>query len=148
MKVSQIRHTGITVRNLEKSVAFYRDVLGMKDVGRAERRDEFISRVVGIPNTYLKMAFLSMGPVTLELLEYVTPNGRPAGVSRPNDVGNLHVAFEVDDIEQAYRELKVKGAKFADKPQYVPDGQGKGTGAIYLWDPDGINLELLQSPKG
>ncbi len=50
-------------------------------------------------------------------------------------------------FKSAYRELTAKGVRFADRPQYVPDGPDGGLGAIYFYDPDGITLELIQAPK-
>jgi len=148
MKVGDQHHVGITVSDLEGSVAFYRDVLGMTVQNQGEAKGEFISRVVGVPGTHVKTAYLSAGALSLELFQYITPTGgRQQHSTRPFDVGNYHLAFLVDDMEEAYRELTSSGVKFADIPQYVAEGEAKGLGAIYFYDPDGITLELIQKPK-
>jgi len=148
MEVRDQHHVGITVSDLERSIAFYRDVLGMELENQGEAKGEFISRVVGVPGTHVKTAYLSASALSLELFQYITPTGgRQQASLRPFDVGNYHLAFLVDDMEQAYRELASTGVKFADVPQYVPEGEDKGLGAIYFYDPDGITLELIQKPK-
>ena len=148
MKVTGQHHIGITVTDLDRSVAFYKDVLGMQLESQDEMSGEFISRVVGVPGTHIKCAYLSADDLTLELFQYLAPTGGKQQASlRPIDVGNYHLAFLVDDMKEAYQELTSKGVKFADAPQYVPEGPDKGLGAIYFYDPDGITLELIQTPK-
>jgi catechol 2,3-dioxygenase-like lactoylglutathione lyase family enzyme len=148
MKIMGQHHVGITVSDIEKSVEFYRDVLGMKLENRSEMKGEFISNVVGVPGAVLKGANLSADGLLLELFQYVAPKGGKQRASlRQFDVGHYHLAFLVDDIADAYKKLTAKGVKFSEKPQYVPDGPAKGLGAIYFWDPDGVALEFIQKPK-
>jgi catechol 2,3-dioxygenase-like lactoylglutathione lyase family enzyme len=148
MKVTGQHHIGITVTNLERSVAFYRDVLGMQFESQDELEGEFISKVVGVSGTHVKCAYLSANGLTLELFQYLAPTGGKQQANlRPIDVGNYHLAFLVDDMQEAYQELTSKGVKFADVPQYVSEGPEKGLGAIYFYDPDGITLELIQTPR-
>ena len=147
MKITGQHHIGITVTDLERSVEFYRDLLGMKLESTAEMEGEFISNVVGVPGTQLKGAYLSAGDLTLELFQYLSPSGgnKKAGL-RQFDTGHYHLAFEVDDIQDAYDKLTARGVPFSEKPQFVPDGPDKGLGAIYFWDPDGVALEFIQKP--
>ena len=65
---------------------------------------------------------------------------------RTNNVGCAHLGFNVDDLPRMYAELKAKGVQFKPEPQEVPAGPNKGTMAVYFMDPDGIPLELLQTP--
>jgi catechol 2,3-dioxygenase-like lactoylglutathione lyase family enzyme len=153
METLRIHHTGITISNLERSLSFYRDVLGMEDDGyRSERpanwSDDFIGKNIGIPGTQLKIAWLTKGDVRLELIEYVVPKGQQRAKTQPSDVGNAHVAFQVDDMEAWYNKLTGMGIKFAAYPPTITEGPTKGVSAIYLWDPDGINVELLYRPPG
>jgi catechol 2,3-dioxygenase-like lactoylglutathione lyase family enzyme len=148
MKITGQHHVGITVSDIDRSVGFYRDVLGLELQSRGEMSGEFISKVVGVPGTHIKSAYLTVGDLTLELFQYVAPKGgRQRASLRQFDVAHYHLAFQVDDIEDAYRTLTAKGVKFSDVPQYVAEGENKGLGAIYLWDPDGVALEFIQAAK-
>lgn len=148
MKITGQHHVGITVSDIDKSIAFYRDVLGMKLESTSNMEGAFISNVVGVPGAVLKGANLSSDGLLLELFQYVAPKGGKQKASlRQFDVGHYHLAFLVDDIEDAYKTLTAKGVKFSERPQYVPDGPDKGLGAIYFWDPDGIALEFIQKPR-
>ena len=148
MRITGQHHVGITVSDIDRSVGFYRDVLGLKLQSQGEMSGEFISKVVGVPGTHIKSAYLTAGGLTLELFQYVAPKGgRQRASLQQFDVGHYHLAFQVDDIEDAYRALTARGVRFSDVPQYVPEGPDKGLGAIYFWDPDGVALEFIQAAK-
>ena len=152
MRLLGANHSGFTVSNLERSIDFYRDTLGLEMVGRwdvdKDYHNDIVGRLVGIPGAQAKIALLAVGSFVLELLEYVDPKGKPAAPLRPNDVGNTHVTFEVEDIEVAYKELLDKGVKVTAPPCYIAEGEFDGYSAIYFWDPDGIPMELVRRPKG
>ena len=153
MKLKTILHTGLTVSNLDKSVEFYQDVLGLDLIFRVDDRapgwnNDYIGRLVGIPNAELREAWLALGDHVVELVEYLSPKGQSTSQTRPNDVGNVHVCFLVDDIEAAYKELSAKGVRFAGPPPKVAEGERAGVSGIYMWDPDGHNIELLYYPPG
>ena len=148
MKITGQHHVGITVSDIDQSVEFYKDVLGLTLDSTTEMDREFISNVVGVPGTKLKGAYLSAGDLVLELFQYVEPTGGKQKASlRQFDTGHYHLAFQVDDLDDAYAKLTAKGVKFSEEPQYVPDGPDKGLGAIYFWDPDGVALEFIQAPR-
>ena len=145
MKITGQHHVGITVSDIDRSIEFYRDVLGMELESRTDMSGEFISNVVGVPGASLKGANMKAGDLILEMFQYVAPvGGKQRASLRQSDVGHYHLAFQVDDIEDAYQKLTAKGVNFSEVPQYVPDGPAKGLGAIYFWDPDGIALEFIQ----
>ena len=140
-------HTSFTVGNVERSIAFYRDLLGMELISLAERDPAFTEKVTAIPGAHLKIAYLQAPGHRLELIEYLAPPGKKPDL-QTNNVGCAHVGFNVDDLPRMYADLKAKGVHFKSAPQEVNAGPNKGALAVYFTDPDGITLEFLQSKKG
>src|SRR5215471_9275475 len=84
-------HVGITVSDLARSMAFYRDLLGFNVAyERGEVTAEYMPRLVGVPGARLKIAGLDVPGLHLDLIEYISPKGAPAA-GPPNDVGNVHI---------------------------------------------------------
>lgn len=137
-------HVGLTVSDLSRSVAFYRDRLGFEvKYERGEVTAEYMPRLVGVPGARLKIAGLDLPGLHLDLLEYIAPRG--AEVACPTyDVGNGHLGFTVDDIWAAYRRLSAAGVRFKSEPVAITQGPNKGGWAVYFVDPDGITLEMIQ----
>lgn len=146
-------HVSFTVRDLDASVKWYTEVLGLEFVRGQVQHNEYTGKLVGYPEAHLKVAQLRVPGQTIpmsrhhiELVEYVNPRGEdiPLDTNR-NGVG--HWAFMVDDIHAEFDRLKALGVKFkADKPVAIEQGVNKGGFAVYFTDPDGITLELLQPP--
>jgi len=142
MKVLGVAHTSFTVSDLARSVAFYRDILGMELVTQFEGRGQIVETILGMPGAHLKTAFLKAGDHTLELIQYLHPKGKPYD-RRTCDVGPCHMAFLVADINEAYKSLSAKGVHFKSAPQ-SSELEGATHWACYMTDPDGITLELIQ----
>ena len=139
-------HVGLTVSNLERSIAFYRDLLGFHVAyERGEVTAEYMPKLVGIPGARLKIAGLDIPGLRLDLIEYLAPKGLASAGVTP-DVGNVHVGFTVDDLWAAYRSLSAAGVKFKSEPIRPTTGPNKGGWAIYFVDPDGTTLEMIQRP--
>jgi catechol 2,3-dioxygenase-like lactoylglutathione lyase family enzyme len=140
-------HTGFSVGNLERSIGFYRDVLGLELVGRQSGTAEYLSSVTGFSGVHLEMAFFkasSEDDHLLELLEYASHPGEPTP-RETNRPGNGHLCFVVDDIRSCYRELTAKGVRFVSEPALITAGVNRGAQAAYFRDPDGFTLELFQT---
>ena len=138
-------HTGFIVKDLEKSVAFYTDVLGMKIARRMEREGEFINQVLGFPDAHIKGAFVDQGEGhQLELIQYITPVSGPGGVER-NDLGAAHLAFFVEDLARFYAEKSQQGLRFINPPAEQRDDNGNLQRSVaYSQDPDGNWLEFVE----
>lgn len=139
-----IHHVGIIVDDLEKSLAFYRDVLGAEFLYGAEASPEEVEKEVNVPGAVTKLAVLKLGSHTIELVEYVKPKIRPQGLSAAA-IGTLHMAIEVDDIDGEVKRLKEKGVKFNAPPKLIEEGENKGWIWTYFNDPDGCQLELVEN---
>jgi len=141
-------HTSFTVSDVERSVAFYRDLLGFKLLSLAERPREFAEIATGIPGAHLKVAYLEApGGHRLELIQYLSPPGVKLD-TRTNNVGSAHLALNADDLRQMYSELKAKGVRFKGEPIEVPAGPNRGNLMVYMLDPDDFTLELIQIRAG
>ena len=93
-------HTGITVSNLERSLAFWRDVLGFEFSHTAHQKGELAQEITGVEGAEIKLAVLKTpGGHKIELLEYLAPADRKRANLRPCDVGSVHVALLVEDLD-------------------------------------------------
>jgi glyoxylase I family protein len=148
MKIIAADHTGITVRNLERSLAFWRDVLGLELSHTPHHTGKLASEVTGVPGAEIKIAVLKGYGHKIELLEYVLPNDRKEDVDlRPCDVGHVHVAFVVDDLDAMLKKIAASGWKAPGSPQTLTAGPNAGKRVVYVRDPDGTTIELMQPPN-
>ena len=148
LRVISADHTGITVSNLERSLAFWRDVLGFELSHTAHQRGEMAEEITGVNGAELKLAVLKApGGHKIELLEYLAPADRKRANPRPCDNGSVHVALLVEDLEAALKRIAASGWKAAGKPQMLTKGPNAGKRVVYVRDPDGTTIELMQPPK-
>ena len=129
--LEKIAHTCIAVNDMERSIAFYRDVVGC-EVGTAQ---EFKDSTC-VP--------LKIGADMLELMKLRDPDGsvlqRPPD---PNDRGTVHICFRVNDIEEHARKVKESGASVTKELFDLTLGNGSVIRCFYFRDPDGYQLQYL-----
>ena len=142
-------HTGITVSSLERSLAFWRDVLGFELSHTAHQTGEMASEITGVAGAEIKLAVVKTpGGHKIELLEYIAPADCKRDVDfRPCDVGSVHVALIVDDLDAVLSAINVSGWKAAGKPQTLQSGPNAGKRVVYVRDPDGTTIEFMQQPS-
>ncbi len=144
--IGHVHHVGLTVKDLDKSLAWYRQMFGVEPVFVTYAEGEQLSAAVGVPGAKLSFAFLRFGETDVELLSY--NNDRDENFSRRNcDVGSPHLCILVDDIDASYRDLKAKGVEFFAEPLHIEGGPLDGCSFVYFRDPDGITLELFEEAK-
>ena len=141
-------HTGVTVSNLQRSLAFWRDVLGFELSHTAHQTGELAEEITGIAGAEIKLAVVKApGGHKIELLEYLAPPDRKKHPDvRPCDVGSVHVALLVDDVEPILQGISASGWKPAGKPQTLKTGPNAGKRVVYVRDPDGTTIEFMQPP--
>ena len=147
-----VESVGMTVSNLERSIAFFRDVLAFELVDRFEDAGRDTELLTGVFGARTRSARMRLGTEVLELTEFVAPRGRPFPPdSRGNDQWFQHVAIIVSDMDLAYQRLRDHGVTHASTgPQRLPDWNPAAGGieAFYFQDPDGHFLEVLEFPPG
>ena len=143
-------HTGITVSNLERSLAFWQDVLGFELSHTAHQTGEMASEITGVKGAEIKLAVVKApGGHKIELLEYLAPLERKSdGDLRPCYVGFVHVALIVEDLDAILRAIKASGWKAAGNPQTLRSGPNTGKRVVYVRDPDGTTIEFMQALRG
>ncbi len=147
--IHEVTHIGITVRSLETSVAFYRDVLGLRFVGELTMQGEETDKLFCSTNCEVKIAYLNGSEELLappiELIQFQSEECQAEEPSLKR-TSISEICFRVEDIEEVYANLKSKGVEFLSEPQFfdfTKDGFTKSK-AVYFKDPDGIILELMQ----
>src|SRR6478672_7361444 len=139
-------HTGITVSNIERSLEFWRDVLGFELSHRAHQKGELAEQITGVSGAEILIAVVKAPGHKIELLEYRAPEDRKRLDARPCDVGSVHIALVVDELDTLLERIAASGWKAAGKPQTLTVGPNAGKRVIYVRDPDGTTIELMQAP--
>jgi lactoylglutathione lyase len=153
MTVRAIWHFSFHVGNLDRSIHFYTDLLGLRLVHQQDQSNAYTSLLVGYDDAYLRVAQLAapdrdeLSPSShdLELIEYVRPRMDPLPVERARP-GSSHLAFTVEDIDAEFRRLQAAGVQFVSAPNAITAGVNVGGACCYFLDPDGSTLELVQRP--
>jgi catechol 2,3-dioxygenase-like lactoylglutathione lyase family enzyme len=139
----KFNHVSITVADLDRSLAFYRDLLGLKVKQVGEVDAPYIGKIIGVEGTDIRLAEFDLGNDTLlELFEYRSPTGEPI---RPHtwNPGATHIAFNVDDIDELWGRLKEAGVPTrSPEPIMIDDPRWYGVRCAYIEDPDGVTIEL------
>ncbi len=129
MKALKVDHIGIAVTDLEESLKFYTDILGLECQGTEVVEEQKV-----------RVAFLPVGDTEIELLESTDPEGPIARFIEKNGPGVQHIAFKVDDIEAAIASMNDKGMKMIDEaPRY-----GAGGAKIAFMHPKGTGRVLIE----
>lgn len=138
-------HVGFHVQDLDRSVSYYRNVIGLELVDQLVRDEPYLSQVTGYPQISLKIALLveSNSRVMLELIEYPSGLGTPIDTATANP-GTGHVCFVVDDVDRIYERAIDAGYPSVNPPVTPTKGMWVGGRSIYMLDPDGIRVELVQ----
>ena len=119
-----LHHVGITVKDLDASISFYHDVLGLPFSNEPSPwfEGEELGPAVGVPGAALRQVSLQLGDTILELLEYKSPPSETMMPLKSNNRGASHVGFLVDDIAAKKAELEAKGVEFYGPVNFVDEG--------------------------
>lgn len=140
-----IHHVAVHVNDLDKMIGFYKAAFGFEVVGEpfGWEKNDFIDRIVDVPNSAARGAMLRCGTCYLEMFQYIQPDGE----KRPRDAtdkGYTHFCVDVTEIEQEYERLKGLGMTFG-QPAPIDVGHVK---TIYGRDPEGNLIEIQQTIEG
>lgn len=143
-------HVGLTVSNMETALDFYA-LLGFekRDPQNLEILDqEWLPGIVQLSPANMKVSFVGMGPLNIELIEYLDPKGGAATPLDVNDAGSAHFGLEVADVGAEYERLAAAGVRFRGEPVTIPADVPAfgGVTAVYGYDPDGNCFEMQNFP--
>ena len=141
--VSDYLHVGISVRNLDESVKFYTEVLGMEEGIRVSHKGETISRVVAVEDAEVDVCYVTSGIHRLELIEYKNKDQAKLNTAyqSQDDPGLVHIAFIVDDIDEIYQKIRDLGYDFNSAPMVTREN---GPKIAFFKGPDNVIIELYQ----
>jgi glyoxylase I family protein len=133
-------HVAVSVRDMERSLAFYRDLLGFEVQWDFDHvTGGVIEAIVGLSDVDVRVVMLAGHGARVELFQYHHPKGEDRSAKRQCNFGFTHVALYVEDVLGAYAALDEKGVEFLSPPQnHRPDGW-----VVYMKDPDGNIVELV-----
>jgi catechol 2,3-dioxygenase-like lactoylglutathione lyase family enzyme len=151
--VTAVGAVGLTVSDMNRSLAFYTGVLAFERVSEREVSGPAFERLVGVPGARARVVTLRLGDEYLELTDFLDSEGRPAPADwRSNDGWFQHVALIVRDMDSAFARLEAAGVRHASigGPQTLPawNRAAGGIRAFYFRDPDDHPLEILWFPPG
>jgi catechol 2,3-dioxygenase-like lactoylglutathione lyase family enzyme len=115
-------HVAISVQDMEKAIAFYRDVIGMEKVFDREF-GEPMARLIGEPGAQVRIVHMKLGDSAVELFDYRSPEGRtPCPDARQSDYGLTHIGFIVEDFWGLYQHLRDHDVEFLGEPVEIRPG--------------------------
>lgn len=133
MKISHIEHIGIAVENLDESIKFYENILGIECYGIEEVEDQKV-----------KTAFFQVGDTKIELLESTDPKGPIGKFIEKKGAGLHHLAFAVDDVDKSLKEVEEKGVRTIDKTPRK-GAEGLEIGFLHPKSTVGVLTELCEN---
>lgn len=138
-------HVGFTVAELDRSIAWYTLFLRVPPVLVRRGWDRpYTGEMIGYAGAEISWAYFELpGGAHLELIEYTTPEPRP-GSTETNTLGSAHLCLLVTDIHAEYERLSGAAQFRSPAPVRIPEGPNEGGWGLYLRDPDGITVELIQ----
>lgn len=151
-QVTGVGAIGITVKDMNRSVKFYEDVLGFKKVSDAEFSGASYEELNSLFGLNIRVVKMQLGEEFIELTDYLTTGGRSIPEDqRANDLFFQHIAIVVSDMDKAFQQLKKYNVEYVStSPQTLPvtNVAAAGIKAFYFHDVDDHNLELIYFPKG
>ena len=149
MLAIRLDHVAVTVSNMERSLQFYRDQLGLVVQGSHDLEGSTVSVMAGKDKVRMKVVTLACpqnSDVRIDLQQYIEPEGKQSD-SLLGDIANSHICIEVQDIDEAYRKLKGNGVEFVSAPVVFDLGVNGKVSCVFFMDPDRYILELVEYRK-
>ena len=140
--ITAIRHVGLVVADLEKSLKFWCETMGFVVSRQMEESGPHIDAMMGLKDVRVTTAKLAAPDGNLlELLYFHSHPDKQQWEGKPYSTGFTHIALTVQNLDEICRRLQQVGVTFPAKPQRSPDGVAK---VIYATGPEGVLLELVE----
>lgn len=148
-QVVAFNHFNVTVSDMDRSLLFWRDLLGLELLGRGIVEYPHLDEIVGLEDTLIEWAELALpGGGMIEVFRYHRPVGSAVRPRIP-DSGCTHVCLEVRGLDQLVDRFRDAGVKTrSSRAVLIPFGDWKDVKSIYVQDPDGVTVELIEKPAG
>jgi catechol 2,3-dioxygenase-like lactoylglutathione lyase family enzyme len=151
-QINKVDAIGITVKEMNRSVQFYEEVLGFKKIADNECSGTAYEKLTGVFGLNIRVVRMQLGDECIELTDYLTAGGRSIPEDqKSNDLFFQHIAIVVSDMDKAFAQLKKHHVEFVSTaPQTLPvtNVAAAGIKAFYFHDIDNHNLEIIYFPKG
>jgi len=141
----RVSHVGICVSDWKRSLRFYHDVLGFRYLHELTLAGEPSSTLLQLDEVAFRAIYLEREGLRIELLHYERPGCEAGAIPRPmNQLGLTHLSLRVDDLEAQLRRLAEAGVEVLEATRIdLPEA---GVKAVFVTDPDGTRIELIQQP--
>jgi catechol 2,3-dioxygenase-like lactoylglutathione lyase family enzyme len=147
-RVTGLDHVSVSCADLESSIAFYSDLLGLRVEARGESEDPELAELMGRERVRIRWADVELGGgQTLELVQFLEPSG-PRVARELWSPGATHVGLRVDDLDAVHARLVEAGVRMRSGPvRLTEEGAWHDVRVLYATDPDGTWIELVERPE-
>jgi catechol 2,3-dioxygenase-like lactoylglutathione lyase family enzyme len=145
-QIDSIDHTGITVSSLRDALDFWVGAMGFEHLYTWDFEGAFAEALVGVSRAAYQLAMVRGPGHLIELLEYRAPADRKVLKPRSCDIGSVHLAFYVQNIDALLRRIQSLNWNPLGHVLTVDSGERKGLRLVYVRGPDGTTLEFLERP--
>ena len=143
--ITGIHHFALTVSDMDRALEFYSGVFGFEVASDRVVERDYVEQITAVPGACLRIVHLTAFGLRLELLEYLEPRGAPRARDLP-DAGSAHVCFLTEDLDDEVARLQTRGVTFRSLPVETTSGPNLGGRGIYVEDPEGNAVEVVQAP--
>lgn len=146
INVFGFNHTAFVVTDLDRTIAFFKELIGLELLSRAPRDPQLIQGITGLPEADLEIAYLRGFGHSIELIHYMAPESRGGGLPRIYQDGAGHLAIDVDDAGAAVTAAQAYGLRLVGEIITIDQGPNRGRKVVYLQSDDGLSIEFIERP--
>ena len=146
LTVYGFNHTAFVVSDLDRTINFFKELLGFELASRAPRDPKAIEGMTGLGGVDIEIAYLRGLGHWIELIRYKAPSNRGKTLPKIFQDGAGHIAFDVADIQAAVDASADYGLKPIGEIVTIDQGPNQGRKVVYLQSPDGLSVEFIEVP--
>ena len=147
LTVFGFNHTAFIVSDLDRTIGFFKELLGFELTSRASRDKKAIQDMTGLEAVDIEVAYLRGYGHWIELIRYLEPAERGGGLPKIYQDGAGHIALDVDNVALAVEKAAAYGLAPVGKIVTIDQGPNKDRQVVYLQGEDGLSIEFIQVPK-
>lgn len=140
-------HTGFITPDIEASVRFWEDVMGFEAQPIGERRKDWISHFMGVPEAQVRLVHLYGHGTHIEFIAFETPEDTPV-TARASQGNVAHICLRTVDVDALRARILAGGGAEQGRMVAIDEGIAKGLRGLYMKDPHGVLIEIVEQPKG